>query len=250
MRRAAAAARRPPGRSEAPAHRRTSSSGTRTSARSTAGGFGPTEQAPGQPTHVQRVQPVAEQRDGRRRHHNRGDGRERHHRDAGVGERLQEVHRKQHHRRPSTARPSSPRTARSGRQSAIVRDQRLVAVRTVGQLVAEPADDQQGVVDRPAPNPSRRCRFSAKIDTSVTKVMTRSTAIDPKIAQHRRPPSAARPPAGRRTPTPAPGSSAESRWTSISSRSFSVWSYDLRVGHRVTARTHVTPSRSCTNLSD
>ena len=109
-------------------------------------GIGPAENPPSQPPRVQRIEPVAEQRDRRRCHHDRGDGRERHHRDARVGERLQEVHREQHHRdhRQRDRHRREQHGPARGRHGA---DQRAVAVGAVGEFVAVSADDQQRVVD-------------------------------------------------------------------------------------------------------
>ena len=64
----------------------------------------PAEHTADEPAHVERIQPVTEQDDGGGRDHDRGDCGERDGGDARVRERLQEVHREQHHAPPSTAR--------------------------------------------------------------------------------------------------------------------------------------------------
>ena len=107
----------------------------------------PSQQPTAQSAHVQRVQSVPEQHDRRRRHHDRGNSRERHHSDAGVGERLQEVHREQHHRhhrQRDRHRREQHRPPGRGHRA----NQRLVPIHAVGEFVTEPADDQQRVVDR------------------------------------------------------------------------------------------------------
>ena len=171
--------------------------------------LGPTEQPADQPAHVQRVEPVAEQHDRRGRHHDRGDGRERHHGDARIGERLQEVHREQHHRdhrQRDRHRREQHRPARGGHRA----DQRLVALRPGGQLVAVPADDQQRVVDgeRQTHGDGQVQREDRHVGDEGDRAQHRHRA---RGSRSRRRPAAAPRRAGRRTPRPAPGSSAGSR---------------------------------------
>ena len=105
------------------------------------------EHAARQPAHVQRIQPVPEQHDGRGRDHDRRDRGERDGGDSRVAERLQEVHREQDHRghrQRDRRRREQHRAARGGHGA----DERVVAGCAGGHLVAEPADDEQRVVDR------------------------------------------------------------------------------------------------------
>ncbi len=109
--------------------------------------FGAAEYAADEPAHVERVQAIAEQNQCRGRHDDRSSRREGDGRDARVGERLQEVHREQHknrHRKGDRRGREHHGAARRHHRP----HQGFVAARPFGQLVAEPADHQQGVVDR------------------------------------------------------------------------------------------------------
>ncbi len=109
--------------------------------------FWSAEQAPREPTNVQRIQPVPEQNERGRRHDDRGGRGERDSGDTRVGERLQKVHREQHHdrhRQRDRGRGEQHGAARRRHGS----NDRVLTARTVGQLVAVPADHQQRVVDR------------------------------------------------------------------------------------------------------
>ena len=109
--------------------------------------FGAAEHAAGEPAHVERVQAITEQNQRGGCHHDCGDRGEGDRCDAGVGERLQEVHREQHQdRHRQRDRRRGERYGAAGRRHRS--HQRVVAARAVGQLVAEPADHQQRVVDR------------------------------------------------------------------------------------------------------
>ena len=102
-----------------------------------------TQQAPD----IQRVDPVAEHHDRGRSHHDRRQRGERDGRDPGVGERLQEVHREEHHhrhRQRDGGRGEQHRAAGRGHGPR----QRLLAPGAGRELVAVAADHQQGVVDR------------------------------------------------------------------------------------------------------
>ena len=157
------------------------------------------------------VQPVAEQHDRGRSHHDGGDRGERDHGDAGIGERLAGSTSGTAPSRPSTARPSSPRTAPCGPAVAMVRISASSRSRSGGELVAVPADDQQRVVDR-----QRQPHRDRQVEREDRHV---GDTGDRPQHRHRRPgsrtrrrPAAAPPPAAHRTPRPAPRSSAESRW--------------------------------------
>ena len=113
----------------------------------TANGVGPVQQAPRQPSDIQGVQPVTQQHDGRRRDDNRRQRGERDGGDTGVGERLQDVHREQDHRRHRQRHRRRRDQHRAPRRRHRA-DQGGVRVGALGQFVAIAADDQQRVVDR------------------------------------------------------------------------------------------------------
>ena len=83
-------------------------------------------------------------------------------------------------------------------------------------------------------SPIATLRLSANIDTSVTNVIARSTAIDPRIAN---PPTASGSAAASRPPNTQTSTRKLSgiAMDSISSRSFSVWPLICDVDHRLAA---------------
>ncbi len=108
--------------------------------------LGSPQHPPQEPTHIERVQPVAQQHDRGGGDHDRGGGDEGDRGHPGVGERLEEVHREGHrrrHRQRHGDRGEQHRAAGGGHRP----DQRLVAVVALGQFVAVAADDEQRVVD-------------------------------------------------------------------------------------------------------
>ena len=108
--------------------------------------LGATEHSADKSAHVERIEAVAEQDQSGGCDHDRSGRGEADRRDAGVSERLQEVHREKHHhghrQRNRCGRERHGATRRHHRP-----DQGVVAARAFSQLVAEPADHQQRVVD-------------------------------------------------------------------------------------------------------
>ena len=107
---------------------------------------GAAENAAGESADVEGIEAVAEQHEGGGCHHDRRGGGEGHGRDAGVGERLEKVHgeKDQYGHRQRDGRGGEHHGAARGHHHP---GEGLLAARALGQLVAEPADHQQRVVD-------------------------------------------------------------------------------------------------------
>ena len=173
--------------------------------------LGPAEHAPGEPTDVQRIQPVTDEDQSCGGHHDGGGGGECDGGDPGVGERLQEVHgeQHQHHHRQRHGgggeHDGSPGRQHHSRQGD-------VSARAVGQLVAIPADHQQRVVDRQR-QAHRRCeveREDRHVGGEGDDAQHRERAQDRHATDGDRQRCGQ---LGRRTPRPGRESSAGSRST-------------------------------------
>src|SRR6202011_393297 len=109
--------------------------------------FWSAEQAPREPPNIQRIQPVPEQNERGGCHYDGGGRGERDSGDTRVRERLQKVHREQHHdyyRQRDRGRGEQHGATRRRHGS----NDRVLTAGAVGQLIAVPADHQQRVVDR------------------------------------------------------------------------------------------------------
>ena len=103
-----------------------------------------------QPSHsaanVECVQARPKQHDGRRRDNKRGQRTQCHGGNASVGERREEIHREQRHRRDRKCHRRRRKHHGPPRGDHRL-DERLIPISTLGELIAITADDQQRVID-------------------------------------------------------------------------------------------------------